>query len=150
MKNCIAISDLFTYENGKLYWKIKRKGTNGIGSRAGYEKPNGYRAVTVNKKKQYEHRVVWELFYGAVPSDKQIDHANRDKSDNNIENLRLVTARGNAANRVDNSEFVGVINRGGGYYEAHIWAEGQSIYGGRHRSFGDALAARLLLEEEYL
>lgn len=149
MQNCIIISDThaLSYKDGELYWKAAPKGSHGVGSRAGYKVPNGYRRITINKVKAYEHRFIWEYFNGKIPEGMQIDHINGVRDDNRIENLRLVYARGNANNRKDNNLFPGVIDRGNGYYEACIWSEGKSLYGGRYKSFGDALASRLLLEE---
>lgn len=47
---------------------------------------------------KYLHRAVWEYHYGEIPKDKMVDHINRDKSDNRIENLRLVSSKENRAN----------------------------------------------------
>jgi len=46
-----------------------------------------------NKKKKSKsvHRFVYEYFYGEIPSHLEIDHINKDKTDNRLENLRLVT-----------------------------------------------------------
>jgi hypothetical protein len=45
------------------------------------------------------HRVAWALHYGDDPYPMHIDHINRNRSDNRITNLRLVTPTQNAANR---------------------------------------------------
>ncbi len=45
------------------------------------------------------HRVVWMAKYGEIPKDKCIDHLNRNKTDNRLENLRLVSIHENAVNR---------------------------------------------------
>ena len=45
------------------------------------------------------HRLIWEMVYGAIPSGMQIDHKNGDRSDNRIENLRVVSVIENARNR---------------------------------------------------
>ena len=44
------------------------------------------------------HRLVWETWIGAIPEGLQIDHINRDRKDNRLENLRLVTPKGNSNN----------------------------------------------------
>lgn len=65
----------------------------------------GYMRGSVAGKKLLAHRVIWAMHYDRWP-DKQIDHVNRDRSDNRIENLREVDAAGNARNhsvRADNT-----------------------------------------------
>lgn len=60
---------------------------------------NGYRVVSVNKKLQLAHRVIWIMHFGSIPAGMEVDHINHVKSDNRITNLRLVThAVGNGAN----------------------------------------------------
>lgn len=44
------------------------------------------------------HRMVWEVFHGAIPKGMQIDHKNNNRSDCSLLNLRLATPRQNAQN----------------------------------------------------
>ena len=45
-----------------------------------------------NKKRDYLiHRFVFECFKGEIPVDKQVDHIDNDKSNNQIINLQLLT-----------------------------------------------------------
>lgn len=68
---------------------------------------NGYHRVSVqiNGKtiRIYQHRAVWIAAYGifAMPLDLSlvIDHINHDKSDNRIQNLRLIPIEINIRNR---------------------------------------------------
>lgn len=48
------------------------------------------------------HRAVWIWHHGAIP--EIIDHANRDRIDNRIENLRACTRSENQANRPGNRD----------------------------------------------
>ena len=87
---------------GIFNWNIKRKGTKGIGSEAGYIGLNGYRQIGVRVDGKFtliaSHRLAWFITYGELPN--IIDHINRDKTDNSISNLRNCNSRQNANNRV--------------------------------------------------
>jgi len=50
------------------------------------------------------HRLVAEAFYGIIPEGMVVDHIDRDKTNFNKSNLRIVTSSGNAANRILISE----------------------------------------------
>lgn len=70
------------------------------GKRAGVlDTAKNYRRVKLAKKLLQEHRVAWLLCYGVWPP-LDIDHINRDRSDNRIKNLRLATDSQNAHNTV--------------------------------------------------
>ena len=47
----------------------------------------------------YWHRLMWIHHNGTIPYGMEIDHINRDKGDNRIENLRCVTVSQNRKNR---------------------------------------------------
>ena len=46
-------------------------------------------------KTNYQHRFVFEVFNGKIPSHLEIDHLNNDKTDNRIKNLQLLTHQQN-------------------------------------------------------
>ena len=49
-----------------------------------------------NKKKSYYvHRFVFETFKGAIPKEKVIDHYDRNRKNNSISNLQLLTPKEN-------------------------------------------------------
>lgn len=58
----------------------------------------GYVVVKVNGKKYRAHRVIWLWVYETWPT-LGLDHINRVKSDNRMENLREVSQRENNQNR---------------------------------------------------
>jgi len=72
---------------------------------AGYEPswvtPGGYKKVIVNGKHLFVHRVLFWLYHGYWP--KLVDHINRDRLDNSVDNLRDVSQLVNANNRGLNS-----------------------------------------------
>ena len=48
------------------------------------------------------HRMVWEAFKGKIPAGLEIDHINRDRHNNKLSNLRLVTHSENCLNTKKN------------------------------------------------
>ena len=80
------------YPDGRVFSKI----------RSIYLKPlltrNKYIQVSLNNKRISVHRLVAEHY---IPNDEnkcQVDHINRDRSDNRVENLRWVTTSENQQN----------------------------------------------------
>ena len=102
--------DYFRYEDGNLYWKIKTNRNVVIGSMAGSIRKDGYIRLRLNKKYYYCHRVVWEMHNGQIPEGLMIDHIDGDRSNNNLENIRLVSALENQKNmKKPSSNTSGVI-----------------------------------------
>ncbi len=58
---------------------------------------DGYLILKVKSKQYKAHRIAWFLYYGVFP-DKEIDHINRNRTDNRIANLRLATREDNILN----------------------------------------------------
>jgi hypothetical protein len=90
------IRELFDYQDGNLIWKQSSR--NGwVGKVAGNLQSNGYTVIKVDGKFQKAHRLVW-LWHGKeLP--ESLDHINRNRSDNRIENLRATEPYQNASNR---------------------------------------------------
>lgn len=83
----IIVSDTKQFFNGKNYWKDQKSGY--------------YRNASA--KPHSLHRQVWMYHYGEIDRDLVVDHIDRDKGNNQIENLRLVTKSENNKN-VDEEE----------------------------------------------
>jgi hypothetical protein len=49
---------------------------------------DGYLVITSTG--EFVHETVWEFHYGKIPSDKTILHRDRDRTNNEIWNLRLI------------------------------------------------------------
>ena len=85
----------FLYEGGLLFWAVDLGTKIKIGDVAGFF--NGsYLYVRLDGIAYPAHKIIWELHNG--DTDSQIDHINRVKDDNRIENLRLATRSQNEAN----------------------------------------------------
>jgi len=76
---------------------------------------DGYICIRIGGKLLRSHRIAWFLHYGEWPNGI-IDHIDRDKKNNKIENLRVVSFRENNKNskRSDNI-FRGVVLKSGTY-----------------------------------
>ncbi len=96
--------------------------------------PTGYIKFWYNGKSVCGHIVAWNLIHGSIPKGMQIDHINRIKTDNRIENLRLVTVQENAFNREGfknaSSIYKGVTFKPRGKWEA------ASEIGGKYKYLG--------------
>jgi hypothetical protein len=85
-------------DTGALAWRVDRSIRVLAGMLAGTRNCDGYTQVQIGSRRFYAHRLAWYLHHGQDPGDLQVDHINRDRSDNRICNLRLVTDRGNKLN----------------------------------------------------
>lgn len=110
------LNSILEYRDGELYWKKCHVGIT-QGGRAGcLNKTRGYRSITINRIAYMEHRIVWIIINGDIPSELQIDHINRIKNDNRIENLRLVNRSLNQMNRNSKNVRPGSVIPYRGYY----------------------------------
>lgn len=109
------ISKLIDYseDTGLFLWKKRDKpsfDSRFAGKLVGYCDKDGYLVVVFKKKSIRLHRLAWYISKGVIPN--EIDHINRDKTDNRISNLRECTRSENMQNiglRRDNSSgFKGV------------------------------------------
>lgn len=93
-----TLRELFSYEpeTGLFKRLVGRKGVS-AGAIAGTKTLNGYISIGIGKHKYYAHRLAWLWHHGVMP-DFLIDHANGDKSDNRIDNLREADKSKNASN----------------------------------------------------
>jgi hypothetical protein len=100
-------------------------------------------------KKHYTvsgHRFAWFMVYGSLPK-KQIDHINRDKSDNRIENLRDISQ---AENRYNLSNVRGYYyNQQRGLYISYITKNKKTIMLGKYTNEQDARQAYLNAKKIY-
>lgn len=100
------LRDLFFYDPDVGEF-IRKRGVQGCmaGSVAGYIESRGYAKITIDGIAYRAHRLAWLYVYGEFPS-MDLDHINWNKSDNRIENLRIVTCCENQQNapiRKDNT-----------------------------------------------
>ena len=89
--------ELFNYdsETGRFTNRHSR-GRAGEGQRAGSPTGHGYRKITIDYCKYYEHHLAWYYTYGEWPD--EIDHKDGDSSNNAVDNLRECTRSQNNFN----------------------------------------------------
>ena len=117
-------------------------------------KSHGYLQFEISRKGYLVHRVAWEIVNGPIPKGMQIDHINHDRTDNRIENLRLVTASQNMKNqsmRSTNSTGVNGVyfRKDTCKYCAQITVDRKVITLGSFSNIDDAAKARVDAERKY-
>lgn len=131
------VSRVLRYDEGCLYWVLGHR----VGKRAGHQNHDGYRVVGIDKSIYAEHRIIWLLCVGRDPYG-QIDHINRVRNDNRIENLRECTASQNQGNTASRNHFRGTtLHRKTRKYQAQIERGGIAYYLGLFDSEEDAARA---------
>lgn len=93
------ISESFLRWNSPRYsaknrsWMCKK-----VGDLAGTKMKEGYWRVSVDDRRYLNHRIIWELFNGPIIEGFVIDHIDKNPSNNQIDNLRMVSAAVNSRN----------------------------------------------------
>lgn len=93
------LRDLFEYLPDGTFRRIGKIGRSGTLGRivAGSKHHTGYRVLKVDNRTVMFHRAVWIWHNGKCP--KVLDHINRNREDNRIENLRPLTTTKNLWNQ---------------------------------------------------
>jgi hypothetical protein len=140
------LKELFTYDpEGFLVWTSAANNQH-VGKRAGYTGKGGYWFIDLfqNTKSVPAHRLIWLWHWGELP--RSIDHINRIKTDNRLENLRPATPLQQNANKpMDPRNTVGFkgvqYEKERGTYRARITYKGKRRQIGRFKTAEEAHAA---------
>lgn len=132
----------FVYDSGEIRYLLDTNCCK-AGDIAGTEDSRGYKRVSVKKKKILVHRIIWFLHHDNWP--ECVDHINRDKSDNRIENLRACDKSQNKRN-VSYGLGAGYRKLKNGRYEAYATINNCYTYLGTFNSASEAKTFR----DEYL
>lgn len=138
-------------ETGRLFWLDCESMPNSwraqfSGTEAFTSVCLGYHTGGIDYAMFRAHRVAWAIYYGEWPS-SQIDHINGVRTDNRIENLRVVTQQENMRNlkmsKTNTSGVTGVSWVGSkGKWQATISVGNRNKYLGLFTSIDDAKSAR--------
>lgn len=139
----------YSPETGLFVWKKFTNGRVLVGSKAGCIVKKRYATICIDEKTYLAHRLAWLYVHGEWPKG-WIDHINRDKRDNRIENLRDVTPSQSAWNRAGDkgrSLPKGVYKKKYGF-ESWIMRSGKNHYLGHFRTEAEAVAVRVAAASE--
>jgi hypothetical protein len=92
--------DIPTYENYQISkcGSVRRKDTKIIKS---VYIGNGYPTLSINKKTEYVHRLLCLTFIPNTYNKPLVDHIDRNRSNNNLSNLRWATWEENMNNKIN-------------------------------------------------
>lgn len=96
-----VLKEAFDYNSktGELTWKIRPANRIRIGDKAGGN-VEGYSKVKLKGQTMFVHRIAWALGHNEEPPiDMVVDHIDENKSNNRLDNLRLLTIGQNSAQR---------------------------------------------------
>jgi len=162
------LQELFIYEpsTGNLIRRENLKHGGGKGYKKGdivgcTGKRNGYVNVKMKGNVYLAHRLIWVYVYGDIDINMEIDHINRNRSDNRSSNLRLIPRFINLRNKnlyKNNTTGVAGVsaiktknNQERWLVNITIQVEGKRklIHLGTFTSFEQAKTARKQAEEKY-
>ena len=141
----------YSPDTGEFRWR-KRSGSGRsnagwnaryVGKVAGSLNQTGYRQIKIDGRMHCAHKLAWLWGTGEWPSG-ELDHINRCRDDNRVENLRPATRSQNCSNtklhKSNTTGFRGVCAHRG-RWEASIGRDGKRYYLGAFRDKADAAAA---------
>lgn len=142
----------YSQKTGEFKWRIRNKcSPKFVGDGAGWT--NEYSYLYLDGETYPAHRAAWLYVYGYMP-ENEIDHINRNKSDNRINNLREVSHLCNMRNKgiyKNNKSGVTGVNwhQQSQKWVASIRVEKKLIYLGIYETVLSAAKARWLAEVKY-
>lgn len=145
------LKHLFDYKDGNLIRKFSKsnakKGTI-AGTAANKDK---YVQISIDDTLYLAHVLIWCWFYGYIP-EHDIDHIDRNKSNNKIENLREVSRVCNLRNTLNTARNTSGV-KGVGWskqnskWRAQIHVNSRSVNLGYSTDFIEAVCLRLVAEQ---
>lgn len=136
----------FYEKHGFILWKPCKISRNRDSERAHrrvttYEDASGYYRIAIGRKSYPLSRIVYQIHYGDLTPEFEVDHIDLDKKNNRIENLRKVPQEVNKRNRPkpkNGSRETGVCLNVKYYkgeptkYWVARWYDAESVLRGKH------------------
>lgn len=146
------VCELFEYRDGQLIRKITVASNGRAGDVAGTLNKDGYIQVSVDKQIYRAHRLIFLMHHGYMP--KLVDHKDRDRRNNRIENLRAASSVQNGYNKsmqvTNRSGYKGVSYcKRSGKWQANISVNGKIKFLGRFEFADIAHLAYEMAAAEY-
>jgi len=139
------LKELFYYREGKLFNRFKRHGKALADEEAGTLDKTGYRHIMIKRKWYLSHRLIYIYHNGEIADGLHIDHIDKTRLNNNIENLRLVTHQENLFNTNAKGYY---FNKANNKFLAQIRLNGKSVHLGYFSTEEDARNAYLVAKKE--
>jgi hypothetical protein len=144
------VRELFLYKDGSLFWQVCR-GHVSEGSMAGTPNKDGYLHVGVDGKHYKAHRLIFLYHFGYLP-EHEVDHIDRDRSNNKIENLREVSRTCNMRNSTQRSRTSSGVKGLAWHKPTQKWLARIMVHStrkhlGTYSDFTEAVAHRLAAEQ---
>lgn len=142
-------------ETGVFIWKHTMGGKAKKGQEASSITVNGYVTIGIDQDDYLCHRLMWLYVYGAFPI-LNIDHIDRDRTNNKAVNLRLATPKQNGENKSLKSN--NASGHKGVFLRKHLkskpWSVNimnnrKTIHIGYFATVEEAVKARRLAEDKY-
>ena len=138
-------------KRGVWRWRVRPAQHVQLGSIAGTLNSKGYRYIVINGKQYKSSRLAWFYICGYFP-ENQVDHRNRNPSDDRWENLREVSPQCNQRNcKLSSQNTSGVKgvcwHKRAEKWHAQIAVNSKNKHLGYHDDFTEAVAHRLAAEQ---
>ena len=143
----------YDQETGIFTWKVRTANQVKVGDVAGSQDGLGYLRIMVCSRRYKAHRLAWLYMHGEWPK-LNIDHINRNPSDNRLVNLRDVSHKQNMQNASkpsnNTSGHTGVYwHKQSSKWQAQIAHNQKIIHLGLFATLEEAVSARKAAEKLY-
>ena len=128
------------YPDGKVWSQQNNKFLAQIPNGKGYYY---YLLYNENNKRSFcSHKLVATYYIPNPDNLNHVDHIDRNRTNNNVENLRWVTQRENNHNKINNNEHINIELRIHGTYKVRIRYQQKIVYSKTFKTLEEAIIAR--------